>query len=134
MAQESNGSQDKKDKIYEENKSLDLKSLLDKKILLVKDLEKNIKQVSDLDLKKAVDFMMQLDKVVKQLSSIDVSRKGERAKLAKSLEKVSELVSNMSVLDQIVSEKAKVSKALEKISEVSSSIPVIEKILSEKDF
>ena len=126
--------ENKQDKTYESFKDLEVVDLISKKMAFVKELDKNMKQISGLDLSKPLELMRELDKVIKQLSAVDVTKASERAKLAKSLEKITDLVSNMNVLDQVVAEKTKISKSLEKISEVAASIPVIDKILKEKDF
>lgn len=124
----------KLDKMHDSLKDLDVLELMTKKVGLVKDLEKNIKQVATVDLTKAIELMKELDKMVKQLSTINVTKGSERQKIAKLLEKITGLLSSMSLIDQVVSEKNKIAKSLEKVAEISESIPVIEKILDKKDF
>lgn len=124
----------KNEKFYDSIKDLEVLELMNKKMNLVKELDKNMKLVSGIDLNKAIDLMKELDKLIKQLSTINVTKGSERSKIAKSLEKVESLLPSMSIIDQVSSEKNKIAKSLEKISEIAEAIPVIEKVLKDKDF
>lgn len=124
----------KNDKLYDSVKDLDVLDLMNRKMSLVKELDKNMKIVSTIDLNKAIELMKELDKLFKQLSTINVTKGSERIKIAKALEKVSSLLPSMSLIDQVSNEKNKIAKSLEKITEISESIPVIEKALKSKDF
>lgn len=133
--QESQGQEiSKLSKLHDSLKDLEVLELMSKKMSLVKDLDKNIKQVATIDLSKAIEVMKELDKMVKQLSTINVTKSSERAKIAKLLEKISTLLGSMSLIDQVINDKNKISKSLEKVSEIAESIPVVEKIIESKDF
>jgi carbon monoxide dehydrogenase subunit G len=125
----------KHDELYEKHKNAETDALLKLKMSLVKDLQKNVEgATNNLDIDKSINLLKELDRVLKQLSQIDVTKASERSKVNKLLEKVSSLLSSMQIINQLVSEKDKIIKSLEKVAEVAAAIPVIEKILKDKDF
>lgn len=132
--QSQNVEKSKNDKLYESVKSLDVLELMNRKMTLVKDLDKNMKVISGIDFNKAIELLKELDKLIKQLATINVTKGSERVKISRSLEKVTSMLSAMSIIDQVSTEKNKISKALERITEISEAIPVIEKVLKDKDF
>jgi uncharacterized protein with gpF-like domain len=95
----------KHDELYEKHKNAETDALLKLKMSLVKDLQKNVEgaTTNNLDIDKSINLLKELDRVLKQLSQIDVTKASERSKVNKLLEKVSSLLSSMQIINQLVS-------------------------------
>lgn len=124
----------KLEKLKNSFKDLEVLDLMTKKMSLVKDLDKNIKQVTTMDLTKVIETMKELDKVIKQLSTLNVTKASERIKIKKLLEKMALVLESANLVDQFLNDKNKILKALEKVADISETIPVIESVLDSKDF